>query len=160
MGNYISILKDLTLIVTMASIFTVLVVMILKLLRQAAFFEGVRAVAMAVSLSLLFLVAFSQFLLFPVTGSGNAVNAAVDYFYPLPWVALAVAAAVILSQVLLLASRIPPSEEPSAGDRKTDAKESEHSLAKPKSRGRPKKKEEKPAEIKPKEATEPAGSFS
>jgi hypothetical protein len=160
MINHISILRDLTLIVTMASIFTVLVLMILKVLRPAAFFEGARAVAMTVSLSLLFLIALFQFLLFPNTGSGNSVNAAVDHFYPLPWVALSVAAAVVLSQVLLLASRIPPSEKLSTGDGETVAKESENSLAKPRSRGRPKKKEDKPAETKPKETTEPVGSTS
>ena len=153
MINHISILRDLTLIVTMASIFTVLVVMILKVLRRAAFFEGARAVVMAVSLSLLFLIALSQFLVFPTTGSRNAVNAAVDYFYPLPWVALAVAAAVVLSQVLLLASRIPPSEEP-----EPIAKKSEQAVVEPKSPGRPKK--EKSVEKESKETTKPAASAS
>lgn len=160
MINHISILRDLTLIVTMASIFTVLVLMILTVLRRAAFFEGARAVAMAVSLSLLFLIALFQFLVFPTAASGNAANAPVGYFYLLPGVALAVAAAVVLSQVLLLASRIPPSEKLSTGDGETVAKESENSLTKTKSRGRPKKKEDKPAEIKPKETTEPVGSTS
>jgi hypothetical protein len=127
--------------VTLASIFTILVVTILKLIRQAAFFQGKTAVVMAVSLSLLFLVALSQFLAVPAAGPGNAENAPVGYFYLLPGVGLAVAAVVVLSQVLLLASRIPPSEEPPTSDGETYAKESKYSLAKPKSRGRPKKTE-------------------
>jgi uncharacterized membrane protein YozB (DUF420 family) len=136
MGNYISIVRELTLLVTLVSIFTVLVVTMLKLIRRAAFFQGKTAVTVAVSLALLFLVALSQFLVFPATGSGNAVNAAVDYFYPMPWVALAVAASVVLSQVMLLASRIPPSEKPEPPVKKT-----EHAAVKSRSPGRPKKAE-------------------
>ncbi|MHC4680388.1 MAG: hypothetical protein ACYTEK_17005 [Planctomycetota bacterium] len=158
MIDHILILRAITLSVTLVSIFTVLLATILKLIRQAAFFHGKMAVITAVALSLLFLVALFPFLAVPATGSGNTVDAPVGYFYVLPGVALTVAAAVVLSQVLLLAARIPPSEEPPAGVRETDAKKSKSSLAKPKARGRPKK--EKPAEIKPKEATEPAGSSS
>jgi len=134
---------EIVLVASLASIFAILVVTILKLIRRAAFFQGTTAVITAVSLSALFLVALSPFLAVPTAASGNAANAPVGYFYPLPWVALAVATAVVLSQVLLLASRIPPSEELPTGDRKTDSKESEHSLSKPKSRGRPKKAESK-----------------
>jgi len=160
MGNYILILRELIRLLTAASILIVTTVTVLKIIRRAGFYSGKTGVLMAVSLSLLFLVALSEALVFPALGSGNEVNATVGYFYLLPWVALAVAAAVVLSQVMLLASRTSPNEKPSASDGKTDAKESEYSLAKPKSRGRPKKKERKPSEIKTKEATESAGSSS
>ena len=124
MGNYISILREFTMLVALASIFTILVVTILKLLRQAAYFEGATAVVMAVSLSVLLLVALSQSLAVPgeayyATGSGNEVNAATGFF-SLRDKALTVAAAVVLSQVLLLASRILPSEEPTGSVKKPE----------------------------------------
>jgi len=140
MINHISIIRALMMLVALASIFTVLVVTILKLIRRAGFFQGKTAVIMAVSLAVLFLVALFQSLAVPgeayyPTGSGSEVNAATDFF-SLRSIALAVAVAVVLSQAMLLASRILPSEEP-----EPLAKKPERPVVKPKSPGRPKKKE-------------------
>ena len=144
MINHISIFRDLTLILTMVSIFTILVVTIHKLIRRAAFFQGMTAVLVAVSLSVLFLVALSPFLSVPVSGSGNAANSSVGYFYLLPGISLAVAAAVVFSQVLLLASRIPSGDNPLPSNGETDTKESGSLAAKPTLKlGRPKKTESK-----------------
>jgi len=65
MDGYISIFQDLTLFVTLASVFIVLVVTLMKIVERAAFFQGKTAVLMAVALSILFLVALSQFLVGP-----------------------------------------------------------------------------------------------
>ena len=146
MGNYMTIVRGLTLSVSLVSIFTVLVVTVLKVIRRAAFFKGKTAVLMAVSLSLLFLVALSQFLIVPDPGSGNSVNAPVGYIYLLPGVGLTVAAAVVLSQILLLAGRTSPSEGP-----ELLAKKSVSAVVKAKTSGRPKK--EKSAEEDSKEVS-------
>ena len=74
-------------------------------------------------------------------GTNNEVSVPISYLL-LPYVALAVA--VILSQVLLFTSRILPVEKP-----EVPSKEPVRSSAKAKFRGRPKK--EKPAEGQPKE---------
>jgi len=58
----------------------------------------------------------------------------------------------------LIAKMKHQSERPSDGDQRTQAKESEHSLAKAKTRGRLKK--EKAAEKEAKEASKPAGIAS
>jgi len=143
MSDYImSILKEVPLVATLASIFAILVVTILKVIKRAEFFYGKTAVLVAVSLSVLFLVALSQFLVEPpdahhTPGSGSGVNATTRYFL-LPGVALGVAAAVVLSQVLLLASRMPPDEKS-----EPPAKKPERFMVKPKSPGRLKKAESK-----------------
>ena len=153
MGNYMLILRELILLVTLASIFAVLVVTVLKIIRRAAFYSGKTGVLMAVSLSILFLVALSKFLVGPgnayhAAGSDSGVKAVSHSL--LPGVALGVAAAVVLSQVLLLASRIPPSEKP-----EPLAKKSERPAVKSKSPGRPKK--EKAAEKESKVVVRTAG---
>ena len=157
MGNYISILPEVMLMLTLAAIFVILFVTILKILRQVSFFQGKTAIMMAVSLSVLFLVALSQFLAVPggayhVTGFGNEVNATAGYFW-LPKVAFAVAAAVVFSQVLLLASRTPLSDKP-----EPVAQKHERAAAKRQPPGRPKK--EKGTEKESKEATKPVGRTS
>ncbi len=150
-------------VLSLAAILIVLLFTILRLLRAASFFQGKIAVIMAMCISILFIVGMSQLLVVPggmpnIAEANPGASVAVNYLL-LPCLALAVAAAVVLSQVLLLASRIPPSEELSAGDRETDGKESECSLAKAKSPGRPKKMD-KPAEKESKEVTKPVGSTS
>lgn len=122
---------------------------VLKVIRRAAFYRGKTAVLIAGALFVLFLVALSQFLVGPgdayqAAGSDSGVKAASHSL--LPGVALGVAAAVVLSQILLLAGKTPPDEKPEALAKKSE------SPAKPKSPGRPKK--EKAAE---KEVTKPVG---
>jgi len=71
--------------VTLASIFAIFLVTILKVIKRAGFFHRKTAVLVAVSLSILFLVALSQFLVEPpdahhTPGSGSGINAATRYF--------------------------------------------------------------------------------
>jgi hypothetical protein len=140
MGNHISILQDFTLFVTLTSVFIVLVVTVLKVVKRAAFFQGKTSVLMAVALSILFLVGLSQFLVGPGqayygAGSAGASKAATNGSL-LPAVALGVAAAVVLSQVLLLASKPSPGEKSEAR-----ATKSEHPRVVAKARGRREKEE-------------------
>ena len=158
MSNYMTIVRGLMLSVTLASIFAIFLVTILKVIKRAGFFHRKTAVLVAVSLSILFLVALSQFLVEPpdahhTPGSGSGINAATRYFL-LPGVALGVAAAVVLSQVLLLASRMPPDEKPEPLAKKPDL-----AVVKNNSPGRPKKKE-KPAEKPSKEPAKTTGEVA
>ena len=158
MSNYImSILKEVPLVATFASIFAILVATILKVIKRAEFFYGKTAVLVAVSLSVLFLVALSLFLVVPLEahhtpGSDSAINAKTRYFL-LPGLALGVAAAVVLSQVLLLANRMPPDKKPEPLTKKSDL-----IVVKSNSPGRPKRKE-KPAKKALKKATKTTGEM-
>ena len=157
MDHYVTIVQVITLLVTLASIFAISMVTILKVIKRAEFFSGQSRTLVTVSLSILFLVALSQFLVGPEdayhTGaSGIEVNSATRYFL-LPGVALGVAAAVLLSQVLLLASRTSADEQP-----EPLVKNSKQAVVKPKSPGRPKK--EKPAEKESKETSKPGSNAS
>ena len=158
MNDYIMpVLKELPLVATLASILAILVATILRVIKRAEFFHGKTAVLVAVSLSVLFLIALSQFLVEPpdayhTPGSGSGVNAATRYFL-LPGVALGIAAAVLLSQVLLLASRKPPGEKSEPLAEKSDL-----AVVKSKTPGRPKK--EKPAEKPSKETTKATGEMA
>jgi hypothetical protein len=158
MDYYLTIVRGLTLLVTLASIFAISVVTILRVMKQAEFLSGRSRALVAVSLSVLFLVALSQFLVgsgdaYHTAGSSTVVSSATRYFL-LPGVALGVAAAVLLSQVLLLASRTPATEQP-----ETPAKKPERGLVKAKSPGRPKKKD-KPVEKPSKEGVSTAGGVA
>jgi hypothetical protein len=156
MDYYMTIVRGLILSVTLASIFAVFVVTILKIMRRAGFSHGKTAVLVAVSLSLLFLVALSQFFIGPgnayhAAGSDNAGNAVARYVLP-PGIALGVAAAVLLSQILLLASRARADEQPESLAKKPERP------VRSKPSGRPKKV--KTAETEPKEASKPSSSAS
>ena len=142
MGNYMSILRECILLVTLASIFAIFWVTVLKVIRRAAFYRGKMAVLISGALSILFLVALSEFLVGPggadhTIGPDTSVKTASHSL--LPGVALGVSAGVLLSQVLLLASRTSPDERPESLVRK-----SERSVVKPKLPGRPKKQPESP----------------
>jgi hypothetical protein len=147
--GYISVFQDFTLFVTLASVFIVLVVTLMKIVGRAAFFQGRTAVLMAVALSVLFLVALSQFLVSPgqvYHGAGPVGGIkAVTHGSLLAGVALGIAAAVMLSQVLLLASRISPGEKSESRATKTD-----HPLLVAKRRGRRKKEQADVPLAKPK----------
>jgi uncharacterized membrane protein YozB (DUF420 family) len=143
MYDHMTIIRGSILAVTLGSIFAIVLVTMLKVIERAGFFHRKTAVLVAVSLSILFLVALSQFLVGPwdayhTAGSDSGINGVARYFL-LPGVALGVAAAVLLSQVLLLASKTLPEERPELFAKKPD-----HSVVKSNSPGRPKK--EKAAE--------------
>jgi len=134
MSNYISI-PEVMLLATLAAIFVILFVTMLKILRQVSFFQGKTAVVMALCVSVLCIVGLSQFLAIPgVTGTEigihNEAGSPISHLL-LPYVALAVAVAVMLSQVLLFASKDLPVERP-----ETSTKEAGRGRTKP--RGRPK----------------------
>lgn len=149
MDHHMTIVRVLTLSVTLASIFTVLVVTVLKVIRQAAFYGGKTALLISGALSVLFLVALSEYLVGPSGAYHTAVSDSVVKAAShslLPGVALGVAAAVLLSQVLLLASKTSPDEKP------------DRPVVKLKSPGRPKK--EKAPEKESKKVTKPVVSTS
>jgi len=162
MDHYVTIVRGLILSLALASIFAISLVTILKVIKRAEFFSGRSSALVAVSLAILLLVALSHFLVRPAdayhtAGSDTVVEMASHSL--LPGVALGVAAGVLLSQVLLLASKIPPSEVTPSVERETVAGESECSPATPKSPGRP-KKQEKPIEKPSKDMTKTTGSPS
>jgi hypothetical protein len=150
----ISILPNVVLVVSLAAIFIVLLVTILKILRAVSFFQGAQVWIMAVSVALLCILGMVA----PVgtynsAHSDSRIEVTISYL-PLSYTAPAVAVAIILSQVILLASRASPSEEAAAG-----AEKSEPPLAvRSKSPGRPKK--EKSAEKELKDVAKPVGSSS
>ena len=90
-------------------------------------------------------------------------------FYLVSYMALAVAVAIILSQVILLASRISPNEKPESDARKSEhppivaklrgsrkKEEADLPLAKPKPHGRPKKEKLAEEQLKKEELKLPA----
>jgi hypothetical protein len=146
-----TIVRGLMLSVTLASIFAIFLVTILKVIKRAGFFHRKTAVVVSTAISILFLVALSQFLV----GQGGADDTAgPNSGFLLPAVALGIAAAVLLSQVLLLANRMPPDEKPEPLAKKPDL-----AIVKSNSPGRPKKKE-KPAEKPSKEAAKTTGEVA
>lgn len=141
--------------VTLASIFAIFLMTILKVTKRVWFFHRKTAFVVSTAVSILFLFALPQFLVEPpdahhTRGYGGVINAAARYFQLLG-VALGAAAAVALSQVLQLVSRMPADEKP-----KPLAKKSYLAVVKNNSHGRPKKKE-KPLEKPSKEAAKTAG---
>ena len=135
-GNFMSILRELILLVTLASIFAIFMVTVLKIIRRAAFYRGKTAILIAGALSVLFLVALSYFLVgsgytYHIAGTDSSIEAVSHSL--LSGVALGVAAADVISQILLLAGKTPPDEKPEALANKS---ESPTNLKSP---GRPKK---------------------
>ncbi|MHC4538684.1 MAG: hypothetical protein ACYTEK_23370 [Planctomycetota bacterium] len=155
MDHYMAIARGLVLLVTLVSIFTVLAVTVLKVIRQATFYRGRTAIWIAGSISVLFLVALFEFLVVPGQVSHGAVadsGTRMANHSLLGGLALGVAATVFLSQIIILASRMPSDNLP-----KPLAKESEPPI-KPKSPGRPKK--QKTVDRPSKAMTQTAGSPS
>lgn len=139
MENYMTIVTGLILAVTLASIFAISVVTLLIIIKRAQFFSGRSGTLVAVSLLMLFSVALYEFFVglgdaYHITGSDSGIKAV--HHSSLHKVALVVAAAVVFSQVPLLANKISLNEKPEA-----TTKKSERSIIKPKSPGRPKKAE-------------------
>ena len=146
MSSHIS-LQDIMLVLFGVAVFVIVLTTVYKTL-QKTLFQGKTAIVMALAVSVLCIVGMYQFLGTPGDSSsgpeaGNKPNVTLNYIL-LPYVALAVA--ILLSQLLLFASKILPGEKPEA-----IAKPTEPKLAKPKSPGRPKKTEagRSPAAQKP-----------
>ena len=136
MSSYTS-LQDIMLILFGVAVFVIVLTTVHKTL-QKTLFQGRTTIVMALAVSVLCIVGMYQFLGTPGDSSsgpqtGNKTNVTLNYIL-LPYVALAVA--ILLSQLLLFASKILPCERPEAIAKSTQTK-----LAKPKSPCRPKKKE-------------------
>ena len=137
MSNYTSIISNIMLVLFGVAVFVIVLTTVYKTL-QKTLFQGKTAIVMALAVSVLCIVGMYQFLGTPGDSSsgreiGDKTNVTLNYIL-LPYVALAVA--ILLSQLLLFASKILPGEKPEAIVKSTEPK-----LAKPKSPGRPKKKE-------------------
>ena len=112
--------------VTLAAIFIVLFLAVLKILKNVSLFDGNTAVIMASCVAVLCIVGLAQLLVAPRTQyraveAGQNVKPAGRYEL-LPYVALAVAAAVILSQLLLIAEKTTATKEPQVVPPNSDPK--------------------------------------
>jgi len=144
MKEFIKFLPELIVLVSLAAIFVVLFVTILKILRAVSFFRGTQVWVMAFSVALLCILGIvAPIGTYNSADSDSRMNVTVSYLL-LSHMALAVAVGVILSQILLLASKVLPGERSEVG-----TKEYGHPVTKGKSPGRPKKG--KPAEVQSKE---------
>ena len=143
MINYIS-LQNIMSAVFGAAVFVIVLTTVHRTLQKL--FQGRTAILMALAVSALCIVGMYQFLGAPGDSSrgpvtGNQTNVTLNYIL-LPYVALAVA--ILLSQLLLFASKILPGDESEAIAKDTGslAQKQKSVVAKPKPPGRPKK--EKP----------------
>lgn len=155
MSNYISTSQDIMLVLFGVAVFVIVFATVNKTLRSTPLFRGKTVTMIALAVSALCIVGMYQF--FVVSGdkvsateTEGKTNVPLNYIL-LPYVALAIA--ILLSQLLLFAGKILPSEESEAITKVTEPK-----LTKPKSPGRPKK--EKPAQKSSKEVADTAGSSS
>ena len=135
MNEYISILPEIMLVLSAVAVFAILFVTILKVLREAGFFKGRTAVLIALCVALLCIVGLSEFVVPNGLHGGPEptvkTRGTLDYLL-LPYVALAVA--ILVSHLLVFASKIAPGTRA-----ESPAKKSEHPQVMTKLRGRPKK---------------------
>jgi hypothetical protein len=120
-----TIIRAIILSVTIASIFVISVATLSKVIIRAAFFSEKTSVIVAVSLSILLLVPLILILVVPAgpyeaAGSDSGINDIIRCII-LSGVALGVAGAVLLSQVMLLASKIPPVEKNDPPTKKSES---------------------------------------
>jgi hypothetical protein len=153
MNNYLSI-PNVTMVLTLAATFVVLFTTVLKIFRGGSSGERKPTVILALCVCIIVL---SQFIIIPgelydTPEVSRKTTVPVSRLL-LSYFALTVAGAIVLSEVLVLADGMPSSKKPPAGDSDTSTKESERSLPKPKSPGRPKKAESK----SPPSTQKPAG---
>ena len=129
MNAVISFLPTLALLVTLAAIFVVVFLAVLKILKNVSLFGGHTAVTLACCVAVLCIVGLAQLLVAPhvqyhAVEAGQKVKSSGGYEL-LPYVALSVAAAVILSQLLLIGGKTTPERQPqtsaTAGDPKMPA---------------------------------------
>jgi|GEM_PF-1469906 len=160
-------------LVSLAAIFVVLLISMLKILKAVSFFQGVQSWVMAVSVALLCILGIVILSgTYKSVGSDNEIKVTTNYLL-LGYMALAVAAGVILSQLLLLAGRILPDERTKVNDRGSERspttkanspgrpkkQEADLPLAKQKPQGKPKREKLAEEQLK-KEGTETAGDSS
>jgi hypothetical protein len=135
MSNYIS-LQGIMLVLFGVAVFTIVLATVYRTL-QKTLFQGKTAILMALAVSALCIVGMYHFLEIPGDSpnsqeTGNKTNITLSYIL-LPYVCLAIA--ILLSQLLLFASKVLSGEKPAA-----IAKPTKPWLVKPKTAvGRPKK---------------------
>lgn len=155
-----TLLQNIMLAVFGAAVFVIVLTTVHRTL-QKTLFQGRTAILMALAVSALCIVGMYQLLGIPGGSSrdpqtGNQTNVTLNYIL-LPYVALAVA--ILLSQLLVFASKILPREKSDVTAKRTArlAQKPEQKELRPKPPGRPKKEAvEKPS----KEASKPVGSAS
>jgi len=137
MNVAISFFPTVALLVSLGAIFVVIFLAVLKILKNVSLFSGNTAVILASCVAVLCIVGLAQLLVEPRTQyhaleAGQNVKPTASYEL-LPYVALAVAGAVILSQLLLIAGKSTPDKSPQVSIRTGDSAETK---AKPSKRAR------------------------
>lgn len=162
MNSITTFIPEAMLMVFLASLFVIVLVTVLKILRELPAFSSKTSWLLALCISILCIVGMCQLL--DIAGMSESMarqqvgaNAILTYIL-LPYVVLSLA--IILSQILLLTNRMLPDRKPDANsqDVKQPVKEvkprtttSKNTSVKTNQRGRPKK--EQPTEKESKEAT-------
>jgi hypothetical protein len=162
MENYL-ILRGVIMAAALVSIFAISIATLLIIIKRAQYFSGRTCTLVAISLSILLLVALSNFLIGHRDDDPNVISkirVKTPGHSQLPGVALGVAAAVLLSQVLVLVNKTPQEENSDVITKKTLSNANNHKNTTVKSKpGRPKKKD-KHTEKSTKDMTKTAGSPS
>lgn len=126
MNALISLLPTAALLVTLAAIFVVVFLAVLKILKNVSLFGGRTAVIMASCVAVLCIVGLAQLLVAPrAQYHGREADQKVQSrggYELLPYVALSVAAAVILSQLLLIGGKATVEKQPQTSETAVDPK--------------------------------------
>jgi len=120
MNVAISFLPTVALLVSLGAIFVVIFLAVLKILKNVSLFGGRTAVIMASCVAVLCIVGLAQLLVEPRVSydgrdAGQKIKSSGGYEL-LPYVALSVAAAVILSQLLLIGGKTTVEKLPETSD--------------------------------------------
>jgi len=135
MGNYISILPEILLLVMMTSAFGITFLIILKIVKQAGLFHGKTAFVASLLISASAVAGCVQLLIMPnnIVEVEHTRNITVNYSL-LP--VLTLTGVIVTLQLFIIAATTRPDET-----NKVAPKEPEYPAIKPKSPGRPKKTE-------------------
>ena len=135
MGNYISILPEILLLVMMASAFVITFLTVLKIVKQTGLFHGKTAFVASLLISASAIAGCAQLLIMPnnIAEVEHTRNITVNYSL-LP--ALTLTGVIVMLQLFIIAATTRPDET-----NRVAPKEPARSATKPKSPGRPKKAE-------------------
>lgn len=145
MGNYISILPEILLLVMMASVLVITFLTVLKIVKQTGLFHGKTAFVASLLISASAIAGGAQLLIMPnnMAEVEHTRNITVNYSL-LP--TLTLTGVIVVLQLFIIAATTRPDETNTVAP-----KEPAHPATKPKSPGRPKKTESErsPAAQKP-----------
>ena len=135
MGNYISILPEILLLVMMTSAFVITFLTVLKIVKQTGLFHGKTAFVASLLISASAIAGCAQLLIMPnnIAEVEHTRNITVNYSL-LP--ALTLTGVIVMLQLFIIAATTGPDET-----NKVAPKEPAYPATKPKSPGRPKKTE-------------------